>query len=97
MRRGEVKIFLFLLFFLELFKNLNSGSANKANVSEGPLFVLVLKFHFFLNITSYIRINISREIFERTDRKISKKEKIGRPRFRGAILLIYFTGTLCTT
>lgn len=46
MRRGELKIFVFLLFFLDLFKNLNSGRANKANVSEGLLFVLVLKFPF---------------------------------------------------
>jgi hypothetical protein len=63
MRRDEVKIFAFLLFFLELFTKLNSGHANKANVSEGPLFVLVLKFPFYLNITSYIRINKSRANF----------------------------------
>lgn len=46
MRRGALKILVFLLFFLELFTNLNSGRANKVNVSEGPLFVLVLKFPF---------------------------------------------------
>ena len=50
MRRGEFKIFAFLLFFLELFTKLNSGYANKANVSEGPLFVLVLKFPFFFSV-----------------------------------------------
>ena len=38
-RRGELKIFVFLLFFLDLFTIFNSGRANKANVSEGPLFV----------------------------------------------------------
>jgi hypothetical protein len=44
-----------------------------------------------------IRIHKSRAIFERNDRKISKKEKIGIASFRGAIMLLYFTGILCTT
>ena len=94
-RRQKVKIFVGLWFFLELFTTSNSGHGNKAKCQEGLFSFGFWNALLFLNITSYIRTYKSRAVFERTDRKISKKEKIGWPRFRRVKMLILILQKYC--
>jgi hypothetical protein len=95
MRKGERKIFVCLWVFLELFMTLNSGHAKRAKCQKDLFSFGFLKFHFVSQYNLLHTYTKSIEVFERTDRKISGKGKIGRTRFRGVIMLVFILQKHC--